>query len=130
MVLVARRFGDAEIHQLERPAPGHHHVGRLDVPMDHAPLVRVVQRRQHLPHVIHRFAHRQAPLLEPLFQRDSLQILHQHQELVLHPHGGVERRDVGVLQACLHFDLAHEAVGQFGRGGKVREEHFHRLDAI
>ncbi len=112
--VIGRRAGDAEIHQLHHALRRQHHVGRLDIAVHHAACVRVIERRQHLHDVVHRLGGGQRSILEFLIQGDAFDELHQHEELIFHSHRRVQRGDVRMLQAGLHFDLAQKTVGQVG----------------
>ena len=129
-LMVRGRTGDAEIHQLDHARGRQHHVGGLDVAMDHAAGVRVFQGGQHLHDVVDRLGRRQRPILEALIEGDALDELHHHEELILHAHRGAQGGDVRVLQAGLYFDFAQKAVGEIGLIDEIGKQHLHGFHAI
>ncbi len=82
--------------------------------MDDAAGVGVFQGGQHLHDVVDRLGRRQRTTLEALIERDTLDELHHHEELIFHSHGGAQCGDIRVLQAGLYFDFAQKTVGEVG----------------
>jgi len=119
-----------KIHQLRLALRRHNDVGRLEVAMDHSPLVGVSQRRESLGHVVAGLPEAEGTLAQAFFQGAPLDVLHDHEELVIGSQRGVQPGDVGMVETGQHLDLAHEALGQIRRLGQVGEEHFHRLGAV
>src|ERR1019366_3482651 len=72
----------------------------------------------------------QGAVLEFLIERDAFHELHQHEQLVIHPHGGVQSGDIGMLQAALHFDLAQKTVCQVGLIDQIGKQHFHGFHTV
>ena len=93
------------------PRAGEHEVGRLDVAVDHAVLVRVLEAQRRLVHVAAGFGHRQRPLgLDDLGQVEPLDVLHRQHEALVESEGRVGGDDVGVMEPGGIADLAEEAI--------------------
>ena len=90
---------------------------RLDVAMDHTPLVRVVQRVGHLPRDMQCVLERQLPVAQQTSaQRLTLDVRHDVVEHAGRFPGVVHREDVGVIERGGDLDLALEALRSEPRG--------------
>ena len=114
------RARHAEIHDLGFAGLAHQDVARLQVPMDDAALVRVMNGFAHLRHEFELLAHAQAVLLGIAAQRHALDKLHR--EVRLRPEAGiggarfVDLRDAGMMQAAQRLGLVLEAPQQLRAG--------------
>ena len=103
---------DAEVGDQGAAVAGEQQVLGLDVPMDHAVSVGVLERPGRLGGDPERRVHRELPLApQPVAERLALDVRHGEPELA----GGlarvVDREDVRVLQPGGELDLALEALG-------------------
>jgi hypothetical protein len=97
---------------------GHHRftlkeqdIFRLDVPVNHAARMGVVQRRSNPPGDLDGFFNRQLPLLnEPLPQGLALYVRHHIVELRSDATRVQQRQDVRVLQSSRYADFPEEAI--------------------
>ena len=121
---------DAEIGELDDAAGGDQDVGGLDIAVNHAALVRERQRRQDLVDVTDGRRDLDRPVAQRLFQADAFHQFQDHDQAVFDAQGGVERRDVGMLEAGVDFDLAQKAVGQRGVLVQIGEDDLHGLLAV
>ena len=126
---LARGQGDAEIgHQ--RLAVVQHHVLGLDVPVDHAVPVRVVERRGHLGRDSQCVGDRELLLPdEPVAERFPFDERHDIEEKGVGLARIEQRQDVRVLQVGGGSDFAQEALGA-DDGGELRPEHLDRHPAV
>ena len=100
--------------------PRQHEVGRLDVAVDHAVPVRVLEAQRRLVHVVAGFGHRQGPLgLDDLGQVEPLGVLHRQHEALVESQGGVGGDDVGMMEPGGTADLAEEALEDDGPADQV-----------
>ena len=84
---------------------------RLDVAMDHPPLMRVAQRVRHLPRDLQRFLERQPHVApQPIAQRLPLDVGHHVVENAGRFPGVVHGEYVGVIERGRDLDLAQEAL--------------------
>ena len=99
------------------------HVGRLQVPMDDALLVRRLERVGDLARDLERLVDGHGTLRDPLRESlafDELQHEPAHAARLLEP---VNVRDVGMIEGGQHLGLALEAREPFGiRGERLRED--------
>ena len=99
---------------------------RLDVPMDHALRVRVLQGRGGVPGDADRLLDRKQLLaVEPLAQGFARDVGHHVEQEPLRFARVVQRQDVGVIQLGGNLDLAEKPVGPDG-GRQLGPEHLHR----
>src|SRR3989442_182089 len=102
---------DPEVHDLDAAVRGDAHVRRFDVAVDHAAVVGVRQRLEHLDHDIELALERQRLVLgDDRAQVAAVDQLHRDEELVLGFAEVVDRDDVGVLQHAGGARLAQEAL--------------------
>ena len=104
--------GDPEVGDQRAAVLGEQQVLGLDVAVDHAVLVGVLERLGRLAGDPERVVHGELPLPpQPVAERLALDVRHGEPELP----GGlarvVDREDVGVLEAGGELDLALEALG-------------------
>ena len=122
--LQADRLGDSEVGDRD-PAPAvHHHVGRLDVPMDDAVLVSELERLGDLGEDRSRAIGRDRLLaLEQIRQRLACDVLHGEPEQLPALRDPVNGDDVGVIERGSGARLALEALDQPGPEGQFRWQH-------
>jgi hypothetical protein len=108
-VPAARAPGQAEVHDDRLAAPVDHDVGRLEVAVDHAPLVRLLQRQGQLAHQEGTLSRRRRLGADELPQRLALEEGHGQVGDAVDLAGVVERADVGVLDQRRRLGLAVEA---------------------
>ena len=93
------------------PLAGEHQVAGLDVAVDHAVLVGVLQAQGRLVDEVAGVGHRQRPAgLDQLRQVEALDVLHGQDEALAEAEGRVGGDDVGVVELGRGADLAEEAV--------------------
>ncbi len=129
-VFVAGSGSDAEIGELHGTVVGKQDIARLDIAMDHTSLVGIRQSAEHLRDVAEGLRQLDGLLLDSVVERRSFHQLHEHEELIIDPLRGIERRDVGVREAGLDLDLAAEALGQVWRVSQVRQQDLHGFGTI
>jgi hypothetical protein len=116
-----RRFepGDAEVHHLHLRPGQDDEVRRLDVAVDHALLVRIVERGEQLLHDLEDLDQLEAPAArDELLQLVALGVLHDDEGHGVVAAILVDPDDIGVLQAPARLRLALEAGdGIFHLGG-------------
>ena len=106
---------------------GQEDVGRLDVAVHDADLVRLGQRRSHLAADGQRVGHLQwPPLVELLAQGDTGHQLHDDRLLAVVGAGVVDGDDRGVVEAGHGDRLPTEALDELLVGGQVGVKHLHR----
>ena len=120
-------LGQAPVHHLDLAEAAHHHVGRLQVAVDHPPGVRVgdrlgdVEEDRQEPGMV---ARRVGPLVHHLGQGPALDQLHGE---VGPPVGEgaqlVDRDDAGVLELAGDLGLLDEAAEQLGVAAVAFQEH-------
>ena len=111
-----RQLGQAEVEHLDHAIGRDLDVGRLQIAMDDALLVRRFERLGDLPRNRHRLVQRQRPAGDPIGQRLALdQFEDQRMRLaaVLEP---VNRADVRMVERGQHLRFALEAGQAFGIG--------------
>ena len=104
--------GDAEVHHLDDAALGHHHVARLDVPVDQAHLVADLQRRQHVRGDLQRLVGGHRAVLpdvrvEHRAERAALDVLHddvRRRRAVESPSSPVSKTET--MLVCVSFATA------------------------
>ena len=114
--------GEAEVHDLDVAVLGEHHVGRLQVAVDDAPLVRRFERLGDLLRHAQCFRERQRPGPQPLFERLAADELHRNAGAALERRDLVDRADERVIQGGGRARLAEqlvEAVGLAARGDEL-----------
>jgi hypothetical protein len=60
----------------------------------------------------------------------SLNVFHDHQNLIVGAKGGSEGGDTGMFKSGDDFDFAQKAFNQIGAGIRARKQNFHGLNAI
>jgi hypothetical protein len=60
----------------------------------------------------------------------SLNVLHNHENLIVGAKGGSQGSDAGMLKSGDDFDFAQKALDQIGTRVRTWEQNFHGLDAI
>ena len=109
---LAGHLGQAEVEHLDHrlvPIASQHQVARLDVAVDHAVLVGVLEAECRLVHEIAGVGHRQrAALLDELGQVVTLDVLHREDDALADPRRRVGGDDVGVIELRRGADLAEE----------------------
>ena len=125
----AHRQGDPEVRD-HRLAFMEQDVLRLDIPMDHAVRVRVVEGRGGVPSDADRLLDwKQLLAVEPLAQGFALHVRHHVEEEPIRLARVVQREDVGVIQLGDDLDLAEKPVGSDG-GCQLGPEDLHRDLAV
>ncbi len=92
--------------------------------------VGVTQGFEDLADVADTLVDRDGRLADALVERDSLDQLHHHHELIIDSQRGVQGSDMGMIEAGVDLDLTHEALGQLGLVGEVGKEDFGGFDAV
>ena len=106
------RLGDPEIGDHRIPVAIEHHVGGLDVAVDHPLAVRIRQCRTHLAQDPDHLRDREGPVLQHVVERFPHQILHHKEGEVASAADQVDRDDV--------------RMGERGDGARLAEEALHR----
>jgi hypothetical protein len=60
----------------------------------------------------------------------SLNVLHNHENLIVGAKGGSQGSDAGMLKSGDDFDFAQKSLNQIGTRVRTWEQNFHGLDAI
>ncbi len=131
---VGKRPGDAEVHDLDLAGPCDHHVARLDVAVDDAGAVAVLERVEHAGDDLDRALRGEPGLLAQQFaQRPALDVLHHDErdpvavDDVLA--GVVDGDDVAVVERRRGLGLAPEPGLEGGVDRVVDAQHLDRDDA-
>jgi hypothetical protein len=112
-----RRRHEARQPEIENPdfvVLGDEHVGGLDVPMDHAVAVRVLDAVAHLAHHVHRTAHGETAAADMRLQAGAAQVLHGEVGLPLLFAQVVDDDDVAVRQLSRCARLTEEPLADLG----------------
>ena len=121
------RLGQAEVEHLDLAHRAELDVRRLEVSMDHAVLVRALERFRHAPCDGDRMIERERALLQPAGEILARDQLHREEAGLSRGVQPVDRRDVRVPQRGEQLRLAFEARKSFGVvgqcGGKRLERH-------
>ena len=118
-------LGDAEVRH-QRLAGGEEDVLGLDIAMNDAVAVGVVQRPRHFPGNGDRGVHRELRLpIQPVPEGFALDVGHHVVQHVARGAGVEQAEDMGVLQAGGELDFLEEAVGA-ERAGDLGPEHLER----
>ena len=126
----AERPRDAEVGHQRAAVPGEQQVLRLDVPVDHAVLVGVLEGLRRLARDPERIVQRELPLAaQPVAEALALDVGHGEPELARGLAGVVDRQDVGMLEPGGELDLALEALGA-ERGGELGVQDLERDRAV
>ncbi len=128
-----RHVGDAEVGELAAARGRDHHIGRLDVAVDDAVLLRVVERVGHLRGDLRRRGERGArQLAQHLLQRASLEQLHRDVG-----HAGVladveDGDDIRMVEAAGRARFAQEALAHLVQdlGRQLRQQRLDRDFAL
>ena len=127
---VAPRSRNAKVHQLNHALGSEHHVAGLDIAVDDFLVMCVLQRIEYLTDVVQSVAGGNWPLLQTCGQRDAVDILHHHDQLVVEREGGTQGGDVRMVETGQHLDFSQETVCEFFLAGQVGEQDLHGLDAV
>ena len=103
-------FGDAEVHQLHAALRIEQDVLRLDVAVQHALLVGVLQRVANLRHDRERLLRRETARPHRLAQVHAIHKLHEQVEEIPRPPRVMHRDDVRMMQPGEQLPLAGEAL--------------------
>jgi hypothetical protein len=126
---LARGQRDAEVGH-ERPAVVEQDVLGLDVPVDHAVPVGVVERRGHLARDADGLVHRKLLLaVQPVAERLALDVRHDVEQERVGLARVEQRQDVRVLEIGGELDLGQEALGA-DDGRELGAQHLHRDPAV
>ena len=126
---LARGQSYAEVGH-ERAAVVEQDVLRLDVPVDHAVAVGVVERRGHLARDAHRVGHGELLLAtQPIAQRLTFDVRHHIEQERVGLTRVEQRQDVRVLEVGGELDLGQEALGA-DDGRELGAQHLHRHPPI
>jgi hypothetical protein len=129
--LAPRKLGDAEVQDLEHAVGGDHEVRRLDVPVDHAPLVGLGQPASRLQGEGDDLGRGHRPPLQAPRQRLALVVRHRDEELaVLRLADLVDGADVEMVERGRGLGLGAEP---FLRGlleAQVRRQELEREGAL
>ena len=82
-------------------------------------LVCVTERRQGLGNVVDGIGDGDGARLGSFIEGRPLDVLHDHEELILQPKSSSEAGDVGMIQTRQYLDFANEPVREFRVIGKV-----------
>ena len=105
--------GDAEIEHLHEPAPRHHQVCRLDVPVDDASLMREAETVGHFVDDVELADRRKRRIVsDQRRERVAIDVLHGDIELTVVVADVVDGDDVGVLEPAGRLSFTHEATAQ------------------
>ena len=124
--------GNAEVRHLHAAVPKHHHVLGLDVPVDDAAAVGVLQRLHDLVDEVQRLPPVQAaaPLAHILLQGDAVDQLHDDELAAVHLADVVHGDDIGVGQHGNGLGLVVEAAAQILVGSQLAFQNFDRHIAV
>ena len=126
---MTHRERDAEVCD-ERGAIVQQDVLRLDVAVDHAVAMRVVERGADLLGEAHGIVDGQLVLaIQAIAQRLALDERHHVEEVAVRLPRVEQREDVRMLQRRRRLDLGQEAIGA-NDGGELWAQHLHRDAAI
>src|SRR5262249_14838852 len=115
--------GQAQVEDLDLPLLGEEEVVWLEVAVDDAALVRVLQSLTRLPNEIHRLRHRQRPLLLQVSRQvDAVEQFYSQERRAARLAGAENLDDVGVRQHHRRLRLAQDACGGRGQSDPVRQE--------
>ena len=73
---------------------------------------------------------RNGALMEAGRDRDAVNELHDHHELIIESKRGAQRGDVGMIEAGEDLNFAEEAVSEIFLSGKIGKQDLHGLNAI
>ncbi len=120
----AGQLGDAEVQHLRDAVRRDQHVGGLDVPVDHPPLVSPAQPPGDLSGDVHGLRDRQRAPGDPVLDRLALVVGHRdEQPAVLRRSDLVDRTEIRVVQRGRGLRLHQESIA----GGRIGPE-LHRQE--
>src|SRR5271169_2642070 len=123
------RLCQSEVHQL-RARLGQHDVRRLQVAMDDALLMRLLQRLRDFRSDLQNLIKGQRTFRQALSQSLAFEILHHQEVGAILRADVVKRADIGMLQRGNGFGLALHALFQFGVRGEMRRQNLDGNDAV
>ncbi len=123
-------LGEAEIEDFDPAFRGNHHVGRLQVPMDHAALVGGGQRLGQIGGEAEEVFGRQALVGDRLAERLAVDQLHGQKTDPVVFFDRVDGDDVGVIERREHLRLAFESRQPSGTAGLGSRQHLDRDPAV
>ncbi len=122
-------LGEAEVGDLDAAVSKQHQVGRLDVPMHHVVVVRVIERLAGLGDQLHDLADgQQLPGPGVRLERLPLDVLHRDEELALVLADVEDGDHTGVLEPAGRLRFAGEPLAHLVRLG--RREVLERVDGL
>ena len=98
--------------------------------MDDVLFVGVAEGVENLINIFDGQRRRNGALMQARRERDAVDELHDHDELIVERERRAKGSDIRVMEAGEDFDFAEEAVGEIFLAGEVGEENFHGLDAV
>ena len=106
--IVRRDLRESEVQHLQLTARRDDHVVRLDVTMNDAGGMRLLQRLRGLDADVHHFGRRQWVLPDPLGKTLALDVLHDDEDTIVFFADFVDGADVGMVQCGSRPGLVHQ----------------------
>jgi hypothetical protein len=128
--LPPEQLGETEVGDFYTPLLVEEHVFRLDVAVNDAFFVRILQRVTDLWHDLERLLRREFAGLQRLPQIDAVHVLHQEKEVSSRLAEVVDRDDVRVAQLREGAGFTEEPLGERRILAHFRRQHFERDRAI
>ena len=122
-------LGEPEVEQLGA-ALGQHDVAGLQVAVDDAGAMRLVERRRDLDRDLQRLVERQRALRQPVGQRLAFEVLHDEKRRALLLADVVERADVRMRELAIGAAFAVEPFAELRVGGQRVGEDLDRDGAV
>ena len=123
------RLRQSEVEQL-RARLREHDVAGLQIPVDDARAVRLVERRRDLDRRLERLVDRERALRQPIRQRLAFEILHDEERGAVLLADVVQRADVRMIELRDRAGFAIEALAELRVGGEGVGENLDRDRAI
>ena len=127
---VRQGFGQAEVQHLHGAVGGHLDVGGLQIAVDDALVVRVLERVGHLPRDGQRFVERNRPAADALRQRRAFDQFHHQRADWAGFFQAVDGRDVRMIERRQELGFALEAGHALGIAGEGLGQDLQRDVAI